>query len=123
MGKQRVVLKNRADVTLVGRLAIDQGAAEPDFTGGGLLKPGDQAERCGFSAAGRAEERKKASLRDLERDPVDRRMSRILFRQVAEFEAYAHWKKYSKKRRDSKRKSCGLRRTACFSPFLRPQYS
>ncbi len=40
---------------------------------------------------------------DLERDPVDRRMSRIVFRQRAEFEAYAHCKKYIKKKRDSKR--------------------
>src|SRR6266478_3061110 len=113
MRKQRVVLKNRADVALVGSAVIHQRAAEPDFTGGGVLESGDQAECSGFSTARRTEQRKKASLRDLERDPVDRRMSRIVFRQVAEFEGYAHWKKYSKKERDSKRnrepKIMGLR--------------
>src|SRR5436190_11264139 len=103
MRKQRVVLKNCADVTLVGPPAIHQRAAKPDFTGGWFLESGDQAECCGFSASGGAKQREKASLRDLERDPVDRRMSRIVFRQRAEFEAYAHCKKYIKKKRDSKR--------------------
>ena len=95
MRKQRVILKNRADVSLVGAAAVHQRAVQPDLARGRLFEPGDHPQRRGLAAARGSKQRKKSAFRDPEGDSVDRQMPWILLRQVLEFQIRVHWKKYS----------------------------
>ena len=67
-GQHRVGLEHVADA--VGD-AADAGAVDVDGAGGGRLEAGDQRERRGLAAAGRADERDELTVGDVEADVAD----------------------------------------------------
>ncbi len=77
MREERVVLEDDADPALLG----GDGAAgtghdlpaQGDGARVGALEPGDEAQRGGLAAAGRAEQREDLALGDPERESVHRR--------------------------------------------------
>ena len=55
MRKQCVALKDRVDISLVGRNIVDARTIKKNVTRGGLRKTADDSQRCGFSTTGRAQ--------------------------------------------------------------------
>ncbi len=82
-GKERVVLKNRADVALVGFQMLDTGAVETNFARGRLLKSSDQAQRGGLAASGGTEQREELAAREVQRNAVDGVVRGIVLRNIA----------------------------------------
>ena len=83
MRKKRVVLKDRADVALVGLQMLDAGTVQANFAVGGLFKSGDQAQRGGLAAAGGTEQREEFAARKIQRNAVDGVVRGIVLRNVA----------------------------------------
>ena len=72
VGEQRVGLEHHRHVSLGRRQRGDIGATDHDAPGAGLLQAGDQPQRAGLAAAGRAQQRHQAGARDGEADLVHR---------------------------------------------------
>ena len=72
MRPQGVVLKEEADVALVGRnvdallRGVDDLAADNDFAGGRRFQTRNHAQRGGLAAAGRAEQGDEAAVGDIQ---------------------------------------------------------
>ena len=75
--KQRVGLEHRVDRPLERRQRRDVLAVEQDFAIGRIVEAGDQPQKRGLSAAGRAEQREELVLADRDRDIVER-LDRVL---------------------------------------------
>ena len=88
--EEGVALKYGADVALVGLARLTIFAVEQDVAGSGLFEAGDQPEGGRLAAAGRADQREKGALRNVERDAFDRPVPGIVFDQLAEFEKRTH---------------------------------
>jgi hypothetical protein len=56
MRKQRVVLKDCVDVSLIGREGGDTRSPHADLAAGGLFEPGEHPQRGGLSGTGRSQE-------------------------------------------------------------------
>ncbi len=60
-----------------GELALDRGgrshvaAVDEELAGGGLLQPGDHAQQCGLTAAGRADDDDEFAVGDVEVEFAD----------------------------------------------------
>src|SRR5262245_52381863 len=72
VGEERVTLEDGVDRALVGRRLGHIDAVEQDLTVGGLLEPGEHAQRGGLAAARGAEQGEELARLDLEVDAVDR---------------------------------------------------
>src|SRR5580698_1140777 len=83
MREQRVVLKDGADVALVGLQMLDAGAVQTDFSRGGFFKSGDHAQSGGLSAARGAEQGEEFAARKLQRNAVDGVVRGVVLRHVA----------------------------------------
>ena len=74
MGKKGITLKNGVDLTLVRRHTIDDFSFKNDFAAVRRLKAGNDAKRCGFSAAGGAKQRNKLPVADVQIDVFKHRL-------------------------------------------------
>ena len=81
--KQGVILEHGADVALIRLALIDDLAVEQDVAGGGLLEAGDQAQRGGLAASGRAQQGEETAPRNGERDVTDRLLAGKVLHQLA----------------------------------------
>ena len=70
---ERVVLKDHGDVAVLRRDVGHVALADEDATLVDLLEPGEHAERCGLSAAGRADEDEELAIGDVQVELADRR--------------------------------------------------
>src|SRR4051812_5210121 len=70
--ERRVVLEHEADVALAGRLRCAVLARDQHPAAVRHVEPGDHPEQCRLTAAGRAEQGREGTGRDIERDVVDR---------------------------------------------------
>jgi hypothetical protein len=68
---ERVALEHHRDVPVLGLDAGDHLAADAHRAVGGLVEPGDHAQRGGLPAAGRAEEHEELAIGHVEREVVD----------------------------------------------------
>ena len=76
--EQRVALEDGVDVALVRRSAGNVHVVKQDPAGGRLLEPGDQPQRGGLPAAGRAEQGEELAAGNREVDLVDRGLCEAL---------------------------------------------
>ena len=83
MREKRVVLKDGADVALVGLQMLDAGAVETDFSRGGFLESGDHAQRGGLAAARGTEQGEELAAREVQRNAVDGVVRGVVLRNVA----------------------------------------
>lgn len=70
MRKQGVTLKHCADIALIGRKAGNGLSGEKDLAAGGRFESGNQAQRGGFAAAGRADQAKELAAFHIERNAI-----------------------------------------------------
>ena len=70
VGEEGVILENSVNGAFVGGHVGDGQALKQDFAAGGLLKPGDEAQGGGFTAAAGSQEGKEFSRGDVQVDVV-----------------------------------------------------
>ena len=75
MREQRIFLKDSVDVSLVRRQAVDPVAVKNHVAAFGLDKTADNAQRSGFSAAARAENRHEFLFMNIKVDVVENYLS------------------------------------------------
>jgi hypothetical protein len=90
MREQRIILKNRADIALVGLQVMNLAAIQTDLAAARLLETSDQAQCCCLPAPGRAEQRKKLAFHDAQRDAVNGAVGGILLRDVSKLQDIIH---------------------------------
>ena len=71
MRVQRVVLEHHRDVAILGRLVVDDLAADPQLAVGDVLEPGDHPQRRRLPAARRADEDHELAVGDVEVQLLD----------------------------------------------------
>ena len=71
VGIERVVLEDHGDVAVLRGDVVHELAVDIKFTLGDLFQTGDHAERCGFAAAGRADEDDKLPVFDVQIELLD----------------------------------------------------
>ena len=77
MRKERVILKDNADIALVRRQGVD-GIAADHYSAFTLAnEAGDDPQQSGLAATGRAEQRHHLAALDIERDIVHRNRSAV----------------------------------------------
>ena len=70
VGEERVFLKYGVDLPFVGRNIVDAFAVKEDLAGGGLLKPADDTQCGGLTAATWTQQRQKFLVVDIEVDVI-----------------------------------------------------
>ena len=83
MRKERVVLKDRAYIALIGFQMLDAGAVEADFAVGGFFKSGDESQCGGLAASGGTEQREELAAREVQRNAIDGVVRGVVLRNVA----------------------------------------
>ena len=87
---QRVALEDHRHVALLGRQRArrrgDDALAHADLAGGRLDEAGDEAQRRGLAAAGRAQQAHQAAMLDRQRHIIDRRMRSVVLSQAPQFD-------------------------------------
>jgi len=81
--KERVVLKNRADVALMRSEPRQRLSVKQYLSGRGTLKPGNEAERSGLATAGRTHQRKKFASANGKRYIIDGAVRRVVLEERA----------------------------------------
>ena len=71
MREQRVVLKDRADVALVGLQMLDAGAVEADFAEVGSSNPATMRSVVVLPQPGGTQQREELAAREVQRNAVD----------------------------------------------------
>ncbi len=72
MRVQGIVLKHHGDVSVFGRDFVNASPADPDFSAGNILQPGNHAQRRAFSAAARSDQHQKLFVDHLQVEMVNR---------------------------------------------------
>jgi hypothetical protein len=75
MRKERIVLENQSDITLVRRPIIDRARPKANLTSVGADKACDRPQRSGFAAPRRAQQSNALPLRKLERNAIQNRIA------------------------------------------------
>ena len=75
MREQRILLKHRVDVPLVGRKSVDALSVKDDVAAFGFHESADNAQRGGLSAAAGTEDSNKFLFADVEVDMVENYLS------------------------------------------------